>query len=549
MLPGELSHAGKGLSMADSSMSDVLIVGAGPVGLTLACDLARRRVAFRIIDQLPEYPVGTRARGVRARTQEVFEDLGVLAPLSSHAEPKLPMRFYDGEGRVVREAILYDAPPVPGAPYPGSLIVSQQHTETVLRGQLQSHGIAVELGREMTDLSQDPDSVVASVQHAGHKDQIRARYLVGCDGGNSTVRKSAGITFMGQTWERQRMLFGNMSVSGLDPSFGHAWAHQPGGLLTLLPMPHSGTWFFSAPLQPDEDGQPPSASVETFKHIFDERVGLPGIRFYNPVYLSVYQVNIRMVDRYREGRVFLAGDAAHVHTPAGGQGMNTGIQDAYNLGWKLSHVIRGGPDSLLETYQEERLPVARHVLASTTERGRSWTGSDAGRVSENMVGAFQGRDPFSDVSQLSINYRDSQLARDTDGATGIRAGDRAPDARCIDLSSGESTRLFEVFRGPHFTLLIFGDLPAPALDEHQRDHVRLHRIVRASNPRGTREPVLADLDGQAHELYGVTGSALILIRPDGYVGLTANNPGSVTDYLRDITGTNVGHPAASAGLS
>jgi 2-polyprenyl-6-methoxyphenol hydroxylase-like FAD-dependent oxidoreductase len=524
--------------MADSSMSDVLIVGAGPVGLTLACDLARRGVALRIIDRLPEYPVGTRARGVRARTQEVFEDLGVLAPLSGHAEPQLPTRFYDRQGHVVREAVLYDAPPVPGAPYPGSLIVSQQHTETVLRGQLESQGVAVELGSEMTGLTQGPDCVVASVQHAGHKDQVRARYLVGCDGGNSTVRKCAGITFIGETWERQRMLFGNMSVSGLDPSFGHVWADWPGGLLTLLPMPRSGTWFFTAPLQPDEDGESPSASVETFKDIFEERAGLPGIHFHNPVYLSVYQVNIRMVDRYREGSVFLAGDAAHVHSPAGGQGMNTGIQDAYNLGWKLSHVLRGGPDSLLESYQEERLPVARHVLASTTARGQSWTGSDAGRVSEKMTGAFQGRDPFSDVSQLSISYRGSQLSRDLDGATGIRAGERAPDARCTDLSSGEAMRLFDLFRGTHFTLLIFGDLPVPRLHEGEREHVRLHRIVRARNAGGTGEHVLADDDGQAHHLYGVTGGALILIRPDGYVGLTAKSPAdqSAADYLRDITG-------------
>jgi hypothetical protein len=178
------------------------------------------------------------------------------------------------------------------------------------------------------------------------------------------------------------------------------------------------------------------------------------------------------------------------------------------------------------------------VLASTTARGRYWTGSDAGRVSEKMTGAFQGRDPFSDVSQLSINYRGSRLARDLDGATGIRAGDRAPDARCTDLTSGEAMRLFDVFRGTHYTLLVFGDLPAPRLDEGQREHVRLHRIVGAKSAGGTGEHVLADVDGQAHDLYGVTGGALILIRPDGYVGLTANSQAdrSAADYLRDITG-------------
>jgi hypothetical protein len=351
------------------------------------------------------------------------------------------------------------------------------------------------------------------------------------------VRKCAGIAFMGETWEQQRVLFGNMSVSGLDPSFGHMWAEQPGGPLTLLPMPRSGTWFFTAPLPADGNGEQQQASVETFTDMFQERVGLSGVRFHDLVYLSVYQVNIRVVDRYREGRVFLAGDAAHVHPPAGGQGMNTGIQDAYNLGWKLSHVLRGAPGSLLDTYQDERLPIAQHVLASTAARVRSWAAPDAGQISDKMAGAFQGRDPFSDLSQLSITYRDSRLARDLDGAIGVRAGDRAPDAHCTDLS-GEEVRLFDLFRGTHFTLLVFGDRPAPQLSDSQRDHVQLYRIVYAGSVREGDEGVLTDIDGQAHRLYGVTDDALILIRPDGYLGLTGMSwdHRSAADYLWDVIG-------------
>src|SRR5690606_26027013 len=140
----------------------------------------------------------------------------------------------------------------------------------------------------------------------------------------------------------------------------HMWTRGSEGMLTLAPMPNSGTWFFTAPLPEDGGQDPSSVSVETFAEIFAERVGLPGVRFSDPVYLSVYQVNIRMVDRYRVGRVLLAGDAAHVHTPAGGQGMNTGVQDAYNLGWKLGGVLRGTPETLLDTYEEERLPIAEH---------------------------------------------------------------------------------------------------------------------------------------------------------------------------------------------
>ncbi|MBO0778329.1 MAG: FAD-dependent monooxygenase [Ktedonobacteraceae bacterium] len=521
--------------MRNTSLVDVLIVGAGPVGLTLACDLARCGIACRIIDQLPAYPIGTRARGVRARTQEVFEDLGVLEPLSAYAEPLLPSRFYDRAGHLVRETSIYgDARPTPDVPYPGSLIVSQQYTEAVLRERLASYGVSVELESQLSGFTQRDDDVVASVQHAGQREEIRARYLVGCDGGNSTVRKCAGISFLGETWEEQRMLFGNLSVSGVDPSFWHMWAGQPGVMLN--PMPRSNTWFFTAPLVPDEHGELPPVSVETFQRIFDERVGIPDVRFYDPIYLSVYQVNIRMVDRYRKGRIFLAGDAAHVHSPAGGQGMNTGIQDAYNLGWKLAHVLHGAPETLLETYQDERLPIAQHVLTSTTARGQNWNRPDAGRIAENMVKTFQGKDPFGDTTQLSLTYRGSRLSRDLDDATGIRAGDRAPDAPCLDTKSGEQVRLFELFRGTHFTLLVFGDLSASSLADHYLSHVHVYHITRPGKLAESDKRALVDSEGHAHRAYGIPNEALVLIRPDGYIGLTGErwDDQAIIDYLREV---------------
>ncbi len=405
---------------------------------------------------------------------------------------------------------MYDAPPVPGVPYPGSLMVGQQFTEATLREKLASFGTRVELGGELVELAQDRDQVTASVRFDGQHQDVRARYLIGCDGGGSTVRKQVGIDFLGETWEQQRMLFGNLRVDGLDASVAHMWATGPGGgMLTLAPMPRSGTWFFTAPLPPD-DGQGTSpVSVETFADIFSQRVGMSGVRFHDAVYLSVYQVNIRMVDRYRDGRVLLAGDAAHVHTPAGGQGMNTGVQDAYNLGWKLAHVLRGAPEPLLDTYEEERLPIAEHVLASTTARGRFWSSDDSARVSERIVGAFQGRDPFSDVSQLSITYRGSSLARDLDEAIGIRAGDRAPDAQ-----------------------------PAPQVSEGRRGDVHTHRILPPGLPCSDSESALIDSAGEAHDLYGVDGDGLVLIRPDGYVALTGGSwdDQSVADYLERVTG-------------
>ncbi|MFB9659735.1 FAD-dependent monooxygenase [Glycomyces mayteni] len=496
--------------MEASAATEVVIVGAGPVGLTLACDLARRGVGVRIVERARRFQVGTRARGVRGRTQEVFEDLGVLDALRGHAEAPLPSRFYDKDGNTVREAVMYDAPPVPGAPYPGSLMAGQHHTEAVLRERLASHGIAVELGCEFTGYAEDGEGVTAVLRSVGGREEVRARYVVGCDGAGSTVRKRAGISFLGETWERQRMLFGNLTADGLDDSVAHLWAEGPGGMLSLAPMPRSGTWFFTAPLPADGGGEP--VSVEAFAKLFAERTGLSGVAFRDPVYLSVYQVNIRMVDRYRAGRVLLAGDAAHVHPPAGGQGMNTGVQDAYNLGWKLARVLRGAPESLLDTYEEERMPVARHVLDTTTARGRHWAASGPAQVADRMVGAFQGKDPFSDVSGLGVHYRGSSLARQLDESIGVRAGDRAPDAHA-DAGTGERVRLFDLFRGTHFTLLLFGNRPAPDTPAE----VRVHRIA----------------GDEAARRYGVEGDGLVLVRPDGYVALAGGawDDRSVADYL------------------
>jgi len=522
--------------MTDPAATDVLIVGAGPVGLALACDLARRGVDVRVIERSDAYPVGTRARGIRARTQEVLEDLGVLDEVTARAETPVPTRFYDTEGQMVREATIYDAPAVPGAPYPGSLIVGQQLTEAALRARLESLGRRVELSTELIDFVQDDDGVTASLRVDDATRRIRARYLVGCDGSGSTVRKRAGISFLGETWDQQRMLFGNLNVDGLDATAAHMWATGPGGMLTLYPMPKSETWFFTAPLPPDDDQEHAPITIETFTDAFERHVGLPGVMFRDPLYLSVYRVNVRMVDRFRDGRVFLAGDAAHVHTPAGGQGMNTGIQDAYNLGWKLAEVLRGAPESLLDTYQEERLPVAQGVLASTTARGRAWADANTAQVSGRIVDAFQGRDPFADTSQLSIAYRGSSLTADTDNPLGITAGERAPDARLVDPATGRHIRLFDLFRGPHVTLLVFGDQPVPGLQLLPPDAVHVHRVLPIDARYAPSESALVDDPGEAHALYGVEEGGLVLVRPDGYIGIATAEPDSrmVTAYLRMI---------------
>ncbi|GHO46986.1 FAD-dependent monooxygenase [Ktedonospora formicarum] len=527
--------------MTEISLIDVLIVGAGPVGMTLAIDLARRGVSCRIIDRAENYPIGTRARSISPRSQELFADLGVVDALSAATEVPLPWCFYDRNGNVVREVFVPQTPQTPTIPYPGDLNISQQHTEAILRERLEAVGLHVELDHTFTHFTQYEDHVVASVQHAGTVKEIRARYLVGCDGGGSAVRKSAGISFLGATWEERFALFGNLHVDGLDATRCHFWTHPTRGLLSLSPMPRSDTWFFTAPITPDEHGVFSTPTVETFQTIFDERVGKPGVRFSNPTYLSIYHVNIRMVDSYRRGRVFLAGDAAHVHSPAGGQGMNTGVQDAYNLGWKLALALRGAPDTLLETYQAERLPVARELLTTTTIRLQSWGQADAEGNSagvHSIANRLEGKDAFSDTTQLGIHYRESTLSWNRTTTTDIRAGDRAPDAPCLHEKRREHIRLFDVFQGTHFTLLAFGKQPLPQLPSAYQNNLRMYTITRPGNTATASHQTLIDSEGHAHRAYGVHGDALILVRPDGYIGLTGERSefGSILLYLQEIVG-------------
>ena len=278
----------------------------------------------------------------------------------------------------------------------------------------------------------------------------------------------------------------------------------------LCPLPHSELFQLMMKLSPDDE---PELSERDIQKRWLAATGLKSIRLRDPTWLSVFTPNVRMVTKYRMERVFLAGDAAHVHTPAGAQGLNTGIQDAYNLGWKLSLALRGAPEALLDTYEEERMPVAAAVLSSSTKLfgghkshgGPKLTRGDAER-------------------QLRLNYRGSSLAMDIESYRGkLKAGDRAPDALCDGASRRQ--RFFDLFRGPHFTLLAFGDRASAAVSNlrwPQADMLRMFTVLR----NGTAEEgrTLIDTNGAAHAIYGVANqdNIIVLVRPDGYIGLITN---------------------------
>ncbi|HVW09432.1 MAG TPA: FAD-dependent monooxygenase [Bryobacteraceae bacterium] len=416
-----------------NSETSVLIAGAGPTGLTLACDLARRNISFRIVDKAPEYFRGSRAKGMQPRSLEVMHFLGVADRMIEHGRFHLPMRNYEN-GVVTMERDMYEAfHPTPDTPYASPLMIAQWRAEEVLRGLLATHGRHVELAAELTGIEQDERGVLASITKGGVTEQVRCDYLVGADGGHSFVRKAMGIGFEGETWPNARMYVGDVATNDLDRDHWHCWPASPAGWVGMCPLPTTGSFQFQAAIADENPSEP---SLELFQRILDERTGSSAIRLSNATWLSLYRVNIRMVDRYRAGRVFLAGDAAHVHSPAGGQGMNTGIQDAWNLGWKLALVLRGANPALLDTYEEERLPVAANVLGISTRLSRQFvsTGNRFARSAETL--------------QLGISYRHSSLSQPRNsGDPALAPGDRMPDA---DVNGG---RLFDRLRTGGFTLL------------------------------------------------------------------------------------------------
>ncbi len=400
--------------------------------------------------------------------------------------------------------------PSPDAAYDRAWLVAQWRLEEILRARLAGYGVRVELGREVVGLTQSPDApadagagpeagaedgpeagaedgpeadaeasrvvITFAEDRRGEGAALRARYVVGCDGAHSSVRKLLGIGFEGTTREDQVMVCGDVELAedALDRGLWHQWFDEDGAVM-LCPIPGTRTgWWFQAGPERDGRGRPLAPTADGFRRLLAHHTGLPGQALTRAELLSTYRVNVRMADRFRAGRVFLAGDAAHVHAIAGGLGMNTGIQDAFNLGWKLGEVLVGRADpGLLDTYEEERLPVAARTLDLTSERLRA-TLEAIRRPGGGLDSAIT-----ADTTGLGVGYRWSSLAAyrthpdasthpDTSphpdahthpatvthpdahthpGAThpagvpltadeGPQPGDRAPDAPCTEAATG-----------------------------------------------------------------------------------------------------------------
>jgi len=477
--------------MSQRFTTDVLICGAGAAGLTLAVELARRGVNFRLIEKQADPFRGSRGKGIQPRTQEVFEDLGILDRVVACGGTYPLQRDYRADGSHEDTHAFEVSGPTPQEPYRMPLMVPQFLTEAALRERLAELGRRAEFGCELTGFEQDAECITATVASAGGEETIVVRYLVGTDGGRSFVRRALGIEFPGKTLG-VRAVVADLIASGISRDAWHRF--NDGSMADQISLcPLAGTQMFQLqapiPLEGDID-----LSAEGLSALIARRSGRSDIVIHSVAWASAYQMNARLADRYRDGRVFLAGDAAHTHPPTGGQGLNTSVQDAYNLGWKLAAALRGAPAALLDSYEQERRPIAAQMLGLAT---RLLDAAKAGSM-------YRGRE----VHQLDLCYPDSPLSLQQPARqNGVQAGDRAPDAP-IRGAGGQPTRLFTLFKGPHWTL--FGYEVERRSGVRPRAGLRIHSIGRHGDVR--------DDDGHVRDGYGVRSGDWVLVRPDGYIG-------------------------------
>src|SRR2546423_3563555 len=452
-------------------MTEVLVVGAGPTGLALAAHLVALGVQPRIVDRAPDRVHESRALAIQPRTLEVLAPIGVSDELVALGNPGVRLTLHT-RARVV-DLPLFDLG-LEDTAYPYLLFLSQAETERVLGEWLAERGVQVERGIALTGLHIDAEGATATLHPAdGREEHTSARFVVGCDGGHSAVRDAAGIAFEGSSYP-QSFLLADLEADGIEPGAAHVFLSRA-GMLFYFPLVRPASWRLLA--MERSDGASAGAGLVTLddlRALSDAYTG-GGVRPHDPVWTTRFRLHHRVAARYRSQCVFLAGDAAHVHSPAGAQGMNTGIQDATNLAWKLAQVVRGPEDTaLLDTYELERRPVGRTVLRFTDRAYRVSTSTNPviGFVRTRVAPAAlsllarsrSGRAyGFRAVAQLDIRYRRSPLSVDRPGAPqrGVRAGDRLPD---VSLPvAGRAPRLHAGLDHPGWNLLLF--LPASAWAE------------------------------------------------------------------------------------
>jgi 2-polyprenyl-6-methoxyphenol hydroxylase-like FAD-dependent oxidoreductase len=519
--------------MTDTSDTQVLIAGGGPIGLTTAIELARRGVACRIVDPLLQPLQYAKAVGVQPRTLEVFEGMGVLRRILDAAVRMRGQIVYVNGERVTQ--VDFTLPN--DIPF-GFIAIPQYATEAILRDELAMYGVQVQRGLRVTDFEQDADGVTVTLAGDAGEQAVRAAYLVGADGAHSAVRKGLGLAFEGAAFEEQYML-GDVEVDWSMPAgYGIRSMHQTDGktddLLVCIPLPQADALRASAHRRRSRyrmsmlvPGDLTAADTPQLHHIqaVIDRLSPEPTTARNLRWSSVFRISHRIVDAYAKGRVFIAGDAAHIHPPTGAQGMNTGIQDAHNLAWKLALALSGqAAPGLLESYDAERRPVGEEVVGRTVRSAREGIGADS-----TDIGYVIRRE-----AQLLVDYAGSPIIADGTGrpaTSGLRAGARAPDATGLtrDAVTGP-VRLFSLLGRREHTMLLYaqdGPVDVAAYERaaaaavgaaHGRMDVYLIAAPGADITASVL-PLIRDAAGEFARAYAPAGPSAYVVRPDGYLSL------------------------------
>ncbi|MEO8875084.1 MAG: FAD-dependent monooxygenase [Polyangiaceae bacterium] len=512
------------MSAHSNSNVDVLIVGAGPTGLTLAAMLARANVSSRIVDKTPIASDKSRALVVHAKTLELFQKLDITDELVSAGRKGMGAAVYL-KGEKALDAELGDAG-LDDTPFSFILFVSQAETERVLAKAVNAAGGSIERGVEAIKLESDANGVTVTLLHSAtnSEEKVRARFVVGCDGAHSVVRHAGDFKFEGECYLQDFALADAYLdlPEGPDGGAKLRLCFNDDGLVALFPLHEDNRYRVLATRADSPPGDAGEPTLDEMQALL-ERFTPFKAKLHDPQWLARFRLHHRQADHYRGGpdrRYFLAGDAAHIHSPAGGQGMNTGIQDAANLAWKLALVVKtGAHDSLLDTYEEERHPVGAQLL-KTTDRmfSMNTTRSHAmialrnfvvRRVAPQIIKTKARGAAFRFLSELDIAYPKSSIVIEKGAglASTLRAGERAPDAP-VDGST-----LFEICKTLTHHLLVFAGESGRAAGVFASESDRRHPWLSSH--------FIDDDNAVAKDRFGIKGSGFVLVRPDGYVAVRA----------------------------
>lgn len=496
----------------------VLIVGAGPTGLMMACTLARYEINFRIIDKKSECTLASNATWIQTRTLELFDQMGIVDRFTEIGHPCNAINLYTDGKQLFQLSLKYI-----DSIYPFILMLPQSETEKILEDYLKKLNHTVERSTELIDITYNNETVTSTLKYSdGHSEMVTSNWLVACDGANSIVREKCGFHFSGEDLAEQFIVADATIDFSYMPKDEINFFFDPGTVLAAFPLGEN-RYRLAANLHLDYPRK-----IYTEREVIEIVQERAHGHYYvtDVAWVSPFWIHGKIAEQMRKGPIFLAGDSGHIHSPAGGQGMNTGIQDAYNLGWKLALIIKEkAKPSILESYQIERYPVVKEVV----DQNEDFT--KLALFDDNFLSQLQQfskkisidleRKIGNKLAQLDIQYKSSPIINYECESNFLQPGQRMPDVHI------DTTHLYHYFNNTQHNILIFtGSHCSPEtleqindlqkfLDNHYHDLVKSY-IVHTDQISGSSATII-DANSIIHELFQIKTPAICIIRPDTYI--------------------------------